>query len=162
MLDPYNSDMNYPSLNSSISLTDNSNYDSVNNSNKPTISSDHYAKSRSNSSSNNVTDLNARFSSVSSKYNDDPRFASVGSEPYTYTEDDSIRGDGKIDTIKNILSTAYDKTKTVASTVGETMSEMELGDKLKTTGTKTYEVLKTTSSFLYEKGNELYVKFNFF
>ena len=50
-------------------------------------------------------------------------------------------------------------TKIVDESVG--IKEMELGDKLKTTGEKTLNLVKTTGNLVVEKGKEAYVTYNF-
>jgi hypothetical protein len=144
MLDPFNCDNSFNDKKSNIN-----------------ISNDHYKNSYSSygSSGNNNNDEDNKYISISSKYKNDERFASVSSDPYSPDQAEKELDEyNKYNNVKGYLDTALEKTKTVATKVGGTISELDLPSKLKTTGTKTIEVLKTTGSFLYEKGSDIYVK----
>jgi hypothetical protein len=108
------------------------------------ISADHYSNSYSN-----------KFTSISSTYNDDPRFASISSDPITYKNDEEYKESNS--TFYSYLGIAYNKTKAFASIVKDKIVEMDLGSKLKETGGKTVDVLKYTGSKVYEKGSEVVV-----
>jgi hypothetical protein len=59
--------------------------------------------------------------------------------------------------VGNFFSKAKDKVKTTAKNLESKIKEMELGDKLKTTGDKTLAIMKSTGDYVVEKGKEAYV-----
>lgn len=58
------------------------------------------------------------------------------------------------------MGTAYNKTKEIAYNVKDKVSEMDLGNKLKSAGYKTYEVVKDTGTKVVNKGTEAAVIFS--
>jgi hypothetical protein len=58
----------------------------------------------------------------------------------------------------NFFSKATDTVKSTAIDLGKKFQDLEIGDKLKSTGDKALGVVKTTGSFVLEKGKEVYVR----
>jgi len=64
---------------------------------------------------------------------------------------------GFFDKMGSLFYNAKDKVKTTANNLGTKIKEMELGDKLKSTGDKTLAIMKITGDYVVEKGKEAYV-----
>jgi hypothetical protein len=65
---------------------------------------------------------------------------------------------GFFDKMSNFFDKAKDQVGVAVKKVGEKVKEMEIGDKLKSTGEKTIDIMKTAGGFVVEKGKEAYVK----
>jgi hypothetical protein len=135
------------------------------------ISSDHYNKSNSFSSSTNsnnsssirnntnnnnnnnysYNDSSNKFTSISSKYGNDSRFASVSSGPIEETSASTTS-----DTVLSYLGSFLYKTKEVATTIKDKVSEIDLTNTIELSK-KTIDVLKYTGSVVYEKTSDIIV-----
>jgi hypothetical protein len=118
------------------------------------INDDHYSNRVSYS---NYSNEGKKFESIGSNYNNDPRFASISSEPiYNY----SLDNDGYTSTgskIYSFLGSAFEVTKSVAGALKEKVGDMDITSKMIYTGGKTVEVIKYTGSKVIEKGSEVAV-----
>lgn len=137
------------------------------------IGQDHYSNSRSYSSVNNSSNSNSyenkysdnnssneKFTSISSNYKNDSRFASVSSEPFNPNEEVSAQNSTS-SYIYSFFGTALNTTKNVAGSVKEKVSELDISSKIAYGGGKTVEVLKYTGSKVYEKGSNIVVNILF-
>lgn len=100
--------------------------------------------------------------SVNSTYKDDPRFASISSEPYEPEKEGRYGSTCSSNSysdykLYSYFGFAFDKTKQIASAVKDKIVEYEIGNKIVTTGSKTVDVLRYTGSKVYEKSSEVAV-----
>jgi hypothetical protein len=149
-------------------------FDFTSKNNDPIISNDHYLKNNNNnynsynnsynSNSSNNTFTNPyntnddKYVNISTNYGNDSRFASISSEPIESVKDEptshnNTQGNNFLNYLGNVITT----TKDIASTIKDKATEYELGTKIQETGSKTFEVLKYTSAFVYEKGTDIVV-----
>jgi hypothetical protein len=128
------------------------------------ISSDHY--SRNNYNSNVDSDLDNKFVTISSSYNNDSRFASISSAPIqqetSYSNSDrfgSTSSDSQSTSSKvwGYLGYAYNISKDVAWAVKEKVVEMDLPTKLKPLGERALEGAIYVGGKMYEAGTEIAV-----
>lgn len=94
--------------------------------------------------------------STNSNNNDNnKRFQAVGSNNDTSTSNSSEQNNNNVMGSFNAwMGTAYNKTKQIAFNVKDKVSEMDLGNKIKSAGLKTYEVVKDTGTKVVNKGTE--------
>jgi hypothetical protein len=114
-----------------------------------------YSNNNSNNNYNNNHSEN-KYTSISSNYGNDSRFASISSQPienFKEGETSHSKGEGFI----QLLGTVFNTTKDIAGAIKEKATEYELGTKIQETGVKTFEALKVTGSYVYEKGTEVAV-----
>ena len=64
---------------------------------------------------------------------------------------------GFLGKVEGFFNKAKNKVEDTVKKVGDKIKDMEIGDKIKTTGAKTIEVVKTTGTYVVEKGKEAYV-----
>ncbi len=83
-------------------------------------------------------------------------FTPIVSQPHIVNSDER-NSPGFFGKVGNFFSKAKDKVKTTAKNLESKIKEMELGDKLKTTGDKTLAIMKSTGDYVVEKGKEAYV-----
>jgi hypothetical protein len=121
------------------------------------ISNDHYAKSFNSIGSSSGD----KYTSISSSYNNDARFASVSSEPISKDDEESTSNSttsSKLLTMLGVgLGAGLSITKQLAYVVKDKVSDMDLGSKLGVAGGKTVEALKYTGSKVYEKSSDFIV-----
>jgi hypothetical protein len=149
-----NSSNSYVISDDHYSRNNNNNYNSYNNN---YMDNDSYNFSSNNNYNSNNSNNSKKFTSISSNYGGDSRFASVSSQPIDMDEIKKSSNE-KESTFLNFLGTAFNKTKEIASTLKEKATEYELGTKIQETGSKTIDVLKYTGSVVYEKGSDFVVK----
>ena len=139
--------------------------DSSNNFNtmKINISDNHYKNYSSVSSDDNgnkYNNSNNKFTSISSSYGNDSRFASVSSEPIN-NSDDGDNSNSNTAKIFSLFGNAFSKTKEIAYLVTEKVGEMDFTNKLKYTGSKAIEVIKYTGEKVYETSSDIAVRIYF-
>lgn len=81
----------------------------------------------------------------------DPRYGSVGSDPYEPDSDSSAYWPG----VSSFLGSVWDKPANVASAIKDKMGEMEVGSKILYAGGKTLEAIAYTGGKVYEKGSDI-------
>lgn len=91
------------------------------------------------------------------QYPTSDRYASVSSDPNW--KDNLTEGnysDGHfLGKFGSYLGTALEKSRDIASTVKSKMTEYEVTDKVKTTGEKTFDILKYTGSTIYSTSKDI-------
>jgi hypothetical protein len=162
MLDPYNFDFSTKSSSKGANMSSD-HYSRSNTSSGVLISDEHYMKSNNNTDDSysnafktyKYSDGDDKYATISTKYGTDPRFASISSQPIEKinVEDVNPQNKGILDYIGNV----YNTTKDIASTLKDRATEYELGTKIQETGSKTFEVLKSTGTFVYEKSSDIVV-----
>jgi hypothetical protein len=80
-------------------------------------------------------------------------YYSVGSNG-DFNNDGNKNNGGYFSYFSSVLTNAYEKSKEVAYNVKDKVKDMDIGTKIKQTGTKTFEVLKDTSNVVKEKGGK--------
>jgi hypothetical protein len=80
-------------------------------------------------------------------------YYSVGSNS-DFKEDSNNNNNGYFSYFGSVLTNALEKGKEVAYNVKDKVKDMDLGTKIKQTGTKTFEALKDTGSVVKEKGSK--------
>jgi hypothetical protein len=84
-------------------------------------------------------------------------FAPICSQPQHISNNNPQNTPGFFDKVGNFFSKAKDKVKVTVNNLEDKIKEMEIRDKLKTTGDKTMAIMKTTGDYVMEKGKEAYV-----
>jgi hypothetical protein len=138
------------------------------------IGSDHYSKNNSkkyysedntygsNSNQNTNSHINSydegnKFSSISSNYKNNSRFASISSEPYN-PEEHQTEPKSEASSFFSFVGSALSKTKELAGTVGQSVYNMGLGGKILYGGAVALEAVKYTGSKVYEKSSDFAVR----
>ena len=123
------------------------------------ISDNHYqqAKNYSDVASQfaNKIPSEPKFTSVSSNYKNDPRFASIGSDPSSVTSSSSSGGSSYLYGLGSMLGTVWNTSVNVASAVKDKMNEYEVGSKLLYVGGKTLQGVAYVGGKMLEKGGEI-------
>lgn len=113
---------------------------------KTSIGTDHYASS---------LNEDTKFPTVN--YANDNRFSSVSSEPVDQGELNRTLVNFNASGFTSFLGSAYHRSKELAGSLSQRLSEMELGSKIVHTSGRTYEVVKYAGGKVYEKGHEFSV-----
>ena len=124
------------------------------------ISDNHYqqAKNYSDVASQfaNKIPSEPKFASVNSNYKNDPRFASIGSDPSSVSSSSSSGGSGSyLYGLGSMLGTVWNTSVNVASAVKDKMNEYEVGSKLLYVGGKTLQGVAYVGGKMIEKGGEI-------
>ena len=124
------------------------------------ISDNHYqqAKNYSDVASQfaNKIPSEPKFASVSSNYKNDPRFASIGSDPSSVTSSSSSAGSSSyLYGLGSMLGTVWNTSVNVASAMKDKMNEYEVGSKLLYIGGKTLQGVAYVGGKMIEKGGEI-------
>ena len=122
------------------------------------ISDNHYQQAKNYSeiasSFSNKVPSEPKFAKIDPKYQNDSRFASIGSEPISSYSSNS-GPTSYLYGIGSILGSVWNTSVSAASAVKEKMNEMEVGSKLLYVGGKTLQAVAYAGGKVLEKGSEI-------
>lgn len=90
------------------------------------------------------------------QYPSSDRYASISSDPnWRDNISDGVSSDGYLGKVGSYFGTALEKTRDIACTVKNKMTEYEVTDKVKSTGEKTFDILKYTGSTIFSTSKDI-------
>lgn len=96
-----------------------------------------------------------KFAQINPKNQNDPRYCSIGSDPYNNSTSSSWSSSSYWSGVSSLLGKVWGASANVASVIKDKLNENNVGSKIVYVGGKAFQIIAYTGGKIYEKGSEI-------